>query len=93
MTKNTSGICNSNELTAALRGFGAATETLLMRWLETLPPEHVRTLDIAVSAGAKVGLRVLIGAQERATLELLATDPAGEVFVIGTLAHEIGPLQ
>jgi len=53
MTKNTSGICNSNELTAALRGFGAATETLLMRWLESLPPEHARALDIAVAAAAR----------------------------------------
>lgn len=83
----------NSPLAIALRDFGDATEKLLTAWLESLPPENVRTLDIAVSNGAKVGVRVLIGAQERATLDLLVTLPNGACAVVGTLAHETGTLQ
>lgn len=85
---------NTIEIQAALRNFGQAVEGLLLAWLAQLPPEGVRVLDAAVAAGAQVGIKVMIAAPGRApTLELLATDPAGEVFVIGVLAHTQGPMQ
>lgn len=81
-------------LAIALRDFGDATERLLTAWLESLPPENVRTLDIAVSNGAQVGVKVMIAAPGKApTLEFLVTLPNGTCAVVGTIAHEIGTLQ
>lgn len=95
MTMDTSGICpQSNELTAALRGFGAATEALLLAWLDSLPPKHAHMLDVAVSAGCQVGVKVMcLAPGKAATLEMLATTPDGECHVLGTLVHEYGAVQ
>ncbi len=84
----------ADPLAAALRDFGEATEALMLAWLDSLPPKHAHMLDVAVSAGCQVGVKVMCMAPGKApVLELLATDPAGECHVLGSLVHEFGSVQ
>src|SRR5690606_33150005 len=82
-------------MSSALRGFGEAAEKLLLCWLDSLSPEHVRKLDFVVLNGGLIGVRVMVGpAEKAATLELLVTDQDGAYHVASTIVHDfVGPLQ
>lgn len=83
-----------DEITTALRDFGAASGDLLAEWLKTLPPGFEHRLNQMVTAGAQIGVRYMLAAPGKLpALSVLLTDPAGDAYVIGELSFGAGVLQ